>query len=216
MSKNAKRMTRTPNRVEHLTREQVKKVANETLSELELSQEKLDQLERELNQALSAYRAIMTKDELPDANKIARTLNDLKKVMKSEKSQWFVRAVGRAYQRKQDPLRGYIILDDYAEETTKNLKRDVDEVSRWMQDQDCSRLVLDSLVSAVPLETLIAEKLPQVFEVVFEQACGNAETGPGARFLVGVAQAAGLHAGEYGTVASWIKKLRSREKPGLG
>jgi hypothetical protein len=173
-----------------------------------------EQLLSNLNSSLSELHSPVDRDDqLPDVSIILQTLKTLTRTL-TPKRLWFLEAVGRAFQRHHDPLRGFIFLDDTVHNTVEEFARSAKQILGWLQDKSLIDSVNRSLRPAARLDDLIAVDLPKIFKIVFGKECGTGRTGPGPRFIMAVLQESGVRPvdGSDDAVAEAIKQARSRYK----
>jgi hypothetical protein len=208
-----KRSVLKPRDVLFIDEGQVLRIVEQTFPDRLLSLAQLKQLESGVNFCLSALHSPVNPDEIPDVSEVKRTLSTLKRIL-NPKRLWFLEAVGRAYQRRHDPVRGYMFLDDTVRTTVEELSRTTKKILSWLQDDKSSSIVVGSLKPAARLDDVIAKFLPLLFETVFAEKAGVSRTGPYTKFITAVLREAGIRSRNDSddTIAEAIKMARYRYK----
>jgi hypothetical protein len=213
VSKVKKRAVLRPRSVLPINDDQVLRIVEHAFPDRVLSPAQLRQLERGINFCLSALHSPVNLDEIPDLSEVKRTLSTLKRIL-TPKRLWMLEAVGRSYQRRHDPLRGYLFLDDTVRTTVEEMSRTTKEILGWLKDEKSSSVVIESLKPAARLDDIVAKLLPMLFETVFAEKAGTSRTGPCARFIIAVLREAGIRSRNDSdeTIAEAIKQARYRYK----
>ena len=172
-----KRSVLKPRSIVFIDDDQVLRIVEQTFPDRSLSPVQLRQLERGINFCLSALHSPVNPDEIPDVSEVQRTLSTLKRIL-TRKRLWFLEAVGREYQRRHDPLRGFIFLDDTVRTTVEELSRTTKEILGWLQDEKSRSNVVSSLKPAASLDEILAKLLPALFEKVFAEKAGTSSHRP--------------------------------------
>jgi hypothetical protein len=125
---------------------------------------------------------------------------------------WVLEAVGGSYQRRHDPLRGYVFLDDSVRNLVEHLSRSSEQIISWLEDDESQATVIRSLQPAIKFDEIIAKSLPMIFETAFGKICGTWRAGAGTRFIIAVLREAGIRSRKEADerIFEAIKKARYR------
>jgi hypothetical protein len=143
---------------------------------------------------LSLVAAPTSHNLRPEAESIERALANLKRALTRERKIILAGIGHRRVSAHPDEAysAGYASVDQYIDGTMATLSESIDLSLSWLRDGDAANEFFKTVEPLAPIELLITDLLPAVYELAFGKKCGNGRDGPGTRFIVAVLREANL------------------------